>query len=601
MKLASLLIPLLGLVACGGNNSSTPPDGRLPTCSGTPVTATGPIAVDVKSIHVTGKVTLSGAALPGAAGGNLIFTETSTNVIATIPVAATYDVALAPGTYTVSYGAGGGGGGGNNCAGPMPCNTGPIKTSVPLQADSPLDLDIPAITVTGTATLAGAAYPTGGNAELSFTVDGGQPANVTLGASFTATLLAGTYEVGYVANGQGNMCSGPTPCNDGSLKTGVNLTASGPLAIDVPAVTINGAITLKGAALPGNVQGRISFAFSGTTTTNPGGGGGGGGGARVNLAPTYTVVLLPGTYDVTFGGTQQQCAAPLPCNSGPLKTGVAIAASGPLNLDIPVTNVTGAITLNGQPLPTGATSQLSFTMDNGGSATIDLAPTYTVPVLPGSYTVSFRGTQDPTCAGPLPCNRGPIVTGAGLSADGALNLDIKAVKVTGNMTVAGAAAPTGTSAGLAFTLTGGRAHSLQLAPTYTATILAGTYDIGYADGGSPCSGAVPCNSGPLKTGVALTADGPLNVDVPGVMVTGTVTLNGAPLPTSAVNRGDIAFALNGGTIAQSAALGMSGPGSYALNVLAGRYLIIFEGGRQLCQPTAWPSLPCMNEIVTGCP
>jgi hypothetical protein len=598
MKLASLLLPLIGLVACGGNNSNTPPDGRLPTCSGLPITATGPIAVDVKAVHVTGKVTLNGAALPGAANGSLVFTETATNVIATFPVAATYDVALAPGTYTVAYSAGGGGGG-NNCAGPMPCNTGPIKTSVALEADGPLDLDIPAVTIAGTATLAAAAFPTGTNAELIFTIDGGQPANVTLGATFTATLLAGTYEVGYAANRQGNMCTGPTPCNDGSLKTGVNLTTSGPLAIDVPAVTINGAITLKGAALPGNVQGRISFAFAGTTTTTPGGGGGNGG-ARVNLASTYTAVLLPGTYDVLLSGSQP-CAAPLPCNSGPLKTGVAISTSGPLNLDIPVTNVTGAVTLNGQPLPGGAISQLSFTMDGGGSATIDLAPTYAVPLLPGTYSVNFRGTQDPTCAGPLPCNRGPIVTGAALAADGALNLDIRAVKVTGTMTVAGGPPPAGTSAGLAFTLTGGRAHALPLAPTYTATLLAGTYDVGYDDGGAPCSGPVPCNAGPLKTGVALNADGPLDVDVPSVMVTGTVTLNGAALPTSAVNRGDIALALNGGSIAQSANLGMTGPGSYALNVLSGRYLVIFEGARQLCQPTTWPSLPCMNEIVMGCP
>ena len=121
--------------------------------------------------------------------------------------------------------------------------------------------------------------------------------------------------------------------------------------------------------------------------------------------------------------------------------------------------------------------------------------------------------------------------------------------------------------------------------------------------GSPtaCDGPMPCNGGPLKSGVNLMNDGVLDIDIPAVKVTGNVTLKGAALPDANVGRGSVEFALNDGTPATSKSFGNSGTGSYALTLLPGRYIVLYEGNPKQCDPTVLPSVPCMNQILSGCP
>src|SRR5262249_44620257 len=79
------------------------------------------------------------------------------------------------------------------------------------------------------------------------------------------------------------------------------------------------------------------------------------------------------------------------------------------------------------------------------------------------------------------------------------------------------------------------------AASYAMTLLPGTYDVTYLGNPALCGGGMPsefpCNSGSLKTGANLAADGVLDIDVPAVKVSGTVTLKGAPFASATMARG----------------------------------------------------------------
>jgi hypothetical protein len=230
-----------------------------------------------------------------------------------------------------------------------------------------------------------------------------------------------------------------------------------------------------------------------------------------------------------------------------------------------------------------------------------VSATYTVYLIPGTYTASYVGTSDFGCNARLPCNTGPLKTGVSLSSNGTLGLDIHTVAITGNITLSGAGLPASPTGQLAFAIGKAAPVAVPLAPLYSLRLLAGTYTISYAGQSTSCAGPFPCNSGVVKDGVSLTANGNVDVDIPAISVTGSVTLGKAPMPTMTLPRGDIGFALNGGTMGRSDSLGSTGAAGYAVTVLAGRYILVYDGNSQLCSPAMPGSPPCTNEILAGCP
>jgi len=73
------------------------------------------------------------------------------------------------------------------------------------------------------------------------------------------------------------------------------------------------------------------------------------------------------------------------------------------------------------------------------------------------------------------------------------------------------------------------------------------------------------------------------------------------MPTMTLPRGDIGFALNGGTIARSDSLGSSGSAAYNVTILAGHYIVLYDGNSEFCSQATPGSPPCSNEILAGCP
>ena len=229
-------------------------------------------------------------------------------------------------------------------------------------------------------------------------------------------LAPGTYDVDYVA-GTSACATGSTsvmPCGGGPLKRGVSLLADGVLDLDVRVVSVTGAVTLKGAAFPDQTRSRgsLSFTSSAGMTAAPDAFGSTG-------AVTYRLNLIPGAYDVSYGGDaagcQQDTPPDIPCNAGVIKSKINLAADGVLDLDVPAVKVSGNVTLAGAVLPTATANRgaLLHGRFGRGATTRPLGTSgngfYAVTLLPGSYSVALAANPalcGPTLTPEVPCLAG---------------------------------------------------------------------------------------------------------------------------------------------------------------------------------------------------
>jgi hypothetical protein len=553
------------------------------------------------------------------------------------PVAGIGGGAGAGGGGAISGSGGGGGSTGTGGAGGVSPNA--DCAGLAINQSGSLDLDIQAISVTGKVTLDSAALPngTGARGRIVFVAATGRSTiSVDLGSTgaftYSLRLPPATYAVTYLPDS--TQCApGATsvpamPCSGGVLMSAAKLAADGVLDVDIPTASVSGAVTLAGAAFPtgsGTTNPRGTIAFSGAAGTVA---------AIFSLGTTaaasYQGKLVRGSYDVAYNGTPSLCtqqggATPAaPCNSGPLKKGVSITASGTLDLDVPIARVSGKVTLSGAALPTetGSRGSLSFVgaADTGlGAATtatlgMSGAATYAVALLPGTYDVVYAANGalcTATAISMVPCVGGRVVSSAHLTADGTLDVDLQAVTVSGAVTVRGAAMPATTSdrGHLSFVGSSGGTGTTPSfgtsgAASYRLRVLPGTYDVSYVPLAGACKGAtagtppaMPCNSGRLKTGAALSADGVLDLDIPVAAVTGQVTLQGQPMPTATGDRGTLTFVARDATTGNvlGPAFGTSGAVSYGFAVIPGTYDVGLIADAGLCTPGGQaPAVPCVG-------
>jgi hypothetical protein len=197
-----------------------------------------------------------------------------------------------------------------------------------------------------------------------------------------------------------------------------------------------------------------------------------------------------------------------------VQSAVQVSADGTLDVDLRTVRVSGRVTLDGSPLPTAAYSRGALSLLGGDTSSgrlVDLddatGGSYDVRLFRGSYRFLYNNL-DFSCTGtPYPCQRGVSIRDAvSISADGTLDLDLPTIRLTGRVTLDGAAPPTASYSRGAITLLGagystGELLDLDDSPdgTYDARIFPGRTNFSYVQSDARCDGSpYPCQTRVLR-------------------------------------------------------------------------------------------------------
>jgi hypothetical protein len=525
--------------------------------------------IDVPVATVTGTVTVNGAPFSSTTEPRRLSFRNAAGDTATLVAtdAGTYTARLVPGTYDVYY------------LSDAPSSTLPlnylarIRTGVVIPTGtSSLDIDIPVATITGSITVDGVALPSSSDFARIYLRDASGIALI-LGhvgqGTYTARLVPGTYDVEYSLEAS----SSTLPLNLRTrIRTGVVIpSGTSSLNIDVPVATVTGSLTVGGVAVSATSNALISVRNATA-----------GGVADLGYIRqgTYTARLVPGTYYVHYLGETGSSGVPINEHAR-IRTVVIPSGSSSLDIDVPIATVTGSFTVDGAAVPSA--SQYGF-ISLRNLATDDVAligntgqSTYTTRLVPGTYDV-FYGLV--TASSTLPVNYGRIRTGVVIpTGTSSLNIDVPVATVTGSFTVNGVANPSMSNDGRigvrnltddrinAFTHLGYTGQT-----TYTARLTPGTYDVYYD---LPTTGSIlPINNGKIRVGVVIpTGASSLDIDIPVAPVTGSLTVDGAAVP-STTDYGRIT--LKNVTTGAFASLGDTTQSTYTARLIPGTYDLYYS-------------------------
>ena len=436
------------------------PQARLPCVGGiiqrgVSIDAEGILDLDLPTARLSGAVTLSGAEAPAGPRGTLRFISDDGPVsdLPPLPTSgpAQYVVRLVRGGYDIVYVSAGG------CDGQSvrdyPCLDGRLPTRAEADVDGTLDLDVPAVELTGSVTIDGSAMPVapGERGTLSARPAGLDPETPgavgggpirTFGAqgdaTFSTTLVAGRYNLDFDANPA--LCTGDAvpgvPCSGGSILEDVALEQSGSLTLDVRTVELSGRIERDDGPLPDTALPRGEVRFELQTGGTP---------AVVDLGATgdvtYRLRLMAGRYELGYLPTADHCSEgddPLmPCMGGPLLGDVLLEQSASLDVPVPVVRLQGSVLLPvDDDTPIGPMrGAVAFARDGGSSDAgwwfHPLPPTgsigYGVALLPGRYDIAYAPDAVACLDDPdqvLPCAVHPSGRDVEISADGVYDLPL---------------------------------------------------------------------------------------------------------------------------------------------------------------------------------
>jgi hypothetical protein len=112
-------------------------------------------------------------------------------------------------------------------------------------------------------------------------------------------------------------------------------------------------------------------------------------------AGSYSVRAIPGSYDIYYRVTAAGATAPLN-KLAKIRTGAVVGTgTTALDIDVPVSPVTGSIRINGTT-STSSTDYGTLSLNNGGDSAI-LGPsysgTYSALIVPGTYDLTYQVGQ----------------------------------------------------------------------------------------------------------------------------------------------------------------------------------------------------------------
>ncbi len=478
-----------------------------PSCTGKAITKSGALNFDIKTVTVTGTVTVDG--VPTFEAIEFVATAWPTfSATVTYPGAAAgdhgYTVNLAPGKYDVYD---------NDSIHPGRVMSGVVVTS----STTTLDIAVATATagVAGKVTVNGAA-PAKDEGSIVFIAADGTLLHFDVkgGAYGGGNLLAGTYDIAWAP---GNTCTA-TPCVGRVLQKSVMFPHPTHIDLDLSMVTVSGNISINGADRNAADGGAPFFALRGGTT------------AQLTVPKgvvNYAVNLLPGTYDIGWQGAPAACAYS-PCNRGIFMPGVSFTTTKTLDLPVPMIAISGAITVNHAPANSSGNGCGAVTI--GELPIVTSAGRYQVNLLPGSYDIAWVGAGH---CDTVPWSSGTLLHKS-LSASTQLDVDVPMIVVNVHGKLNGMVLPGGSVLALTFTPVGAPASAAAWGylDADRVNLIPGVFNIGFSNGngglGQQCQVGYPCNGALLMTDVRLSTSRDLDVDVPMITMSGTVTLNGKP-------------------------------------------------------------------------
>ncbi len=346
------------------------------------------------------------------------------------------------------------------------------------------------------------------------------------------------------------------------------------LAIDVPVVHVQGAITIDGAAPPDTSydSGRLWLRDLQT-------------GDSVLLADTHAGVIdarvVPGDYALHY--SLQAGGDAVPANHDARLWEVQIAAGDPdapmvLDVDIPTVALDGPITIAGQTPPTSAYENGRLRLVGAGNDEVVVGETkdgeFSARVVPGSYELVYERLAGSTM---VPANQRAVLMPLFLDAGGTMPIDVPVVSLAGAFTINGAAPPVDPGDDGLVSLRTAAGDAVVLGNThdggYARLVVPGYYDVYY--GQDQSAGGVPTNTNarlPLQLDASKDDDAS-DIDIGLVNVSGSILVGGATPPTSDYDDGHIF--LRDIETGDSALLANTRAGAFAAAVVPGVYDVVY--------------------------
>ena len=336
--------------------------------------------------------------------------------------------------------------------------------------------------------------------------------------------------------------------------------------VDIPSGTLGGALTINGAPAGAEPNARLLLR-NGLNDL-----------VEIPLSgASYSVRVAPGRYDVFFSATGATATAPVN-RLARLHTGIAVAPHGTttLDIDVPATTLSGAITVNGTPLAADDSVTLSLRNAAGDIVTIPSqgGGLYAARLVPGTFDVFFSsnvvGAGSATPLNQLARLATDVVIGANTTS---FDVDVPSVTAAGAIAIGGVPAGPSNRGRAYLRNAAGDVVRIAVASSaaYEARVVPGSYDLYFT--GTEDAYSVANQNVRLRTGVVVASAGTtaLDVDVPSATVAGPWSFDGSqPVATDKIH---LVLRNAAGDYAQ---IPWSGDDTYSLKVVPGTYDLYYS-------------------------
>jgi hypothetical protein len=429
------------------------------------------------------------------------------------------------------------------------------------------NFNVPKVSISGNFQVNGAAplwlASHSGEIELSSATHGTVSLGLLHQQSYQRQVIPGIYDVVYR-----HLSGSLAPANSRTVIAEGVLIDGGNHDFSVPAVIVNGNITLAGATPPTGIYENGELYFRDPQTGSE---------FRVGVSKSgsYTVLVVPGDYQIVWkrllGGAE------VPLNRDIVIATTNIQANASVDIDIPRIERSGAFTINGVAPPAGIyeNARISLREVNSGDL-ITLGETrhghYSVRVAPGVYDIIYSkmlgGVE-------VPANSAAVIAAAvPMLESGSLAINIPTIDIEGSFSLDGVHFPNGIYNNARITLERDGGDRVVLGQTkagsYTARVIPASYDVYYERLLS--TGEVPVNSrARIEQGrQILPARGVREVNI--AVVSGQIDLSssywGGPAMAGIYQNGR----MHGRSSASEAFdIGTTQPGLHSVRVLADTY------------------------------